>query len=84
MPTSLFVYQPGDLFYIQVQQGSPVRTFQVQKDGTIREVAGNASGNNWGTDPDATVVRPPSASGATTAIHLPPSGQSRVMRNHPK
>ncbi len=38
MPTSLFVYQPGDVIYVQVDAKTPVRSYLVENNGVLREV----------------------------------------------
>ncbi len=38
MATSIYVFQPGDIIYVQADGKSPMRSYQVQTNGVLREV----------------------------------------------
>ncbi len=67
MSTTLFCYQPGDIIYVQVDQKTPVRSFFVEPNGTLREVVFDQLGMN-----------PPPSSGSRGSSSVAPSNPDKT------
>ncbi len=74
MSTSLYCYQPGDIVYVQAAERTPIRSYEVQTNGTLREVSYDS--------PSSFGSRPPGPS--SSSISSPPVDSTRSFQRHGK
>lgn len=79
MATSVYVYQPGDIIYVQAADKVPMRSYEVLTNGTLREV-------NYDSVPTNDYLRTspiPTGTKATGSVSAPPD-TTRAFRAHSK